>query len=227
MVARARAQVDEAGRLAAERLARAAADAPDGGRGGRSGRPRSRCASSPSTSSTDPDGFVAPLGEWGDGVADMRYTVPHDVPFAGALGGEAGHADGAGSRRLAGLGDVRIPDATRRGRAGHAGRRSAAVAAGATVIGRHRRRTALALVGLDEDELRRRRDEFGGSRRSATTCWVAVRDRPARQCGRSGARGLHRRPVRRVRSSTGPAPGPVGRRTPRARRAVSGRSTGT
>ena len=40
-----------------------------------------------------------------------------------------------------------------------------AVAVGATVIGRHRRRhTALGLVGLDEAELRRRRDEFGGAR---------------------------------------------------------------
>ena len=38
-----------------------------------------------------------------------------------------------------------------------------AAAAGLTVIGRHRRRrTALGLVGLDEAELRRRRDEFGG-----------------------------------------------------------------
>ena len=40
----------------------------------------------------------------------------------------------------------------------------AAIAA-VTVIGRRRDRTALSLVGLDEDELRRRRDELGGSRR--------------------------------------------------------------
>ena len=59
----------------------------------------------------DPDGYVSPPGDWGGSVADMRYTSPHDVPFAGALGGEAGPGGGAGDagwqERVASVPDAR------------------------------------------------------------------------------------------------------------------------
>jgi hypothetical protein len=169
MVERARAQVEEAGRRAAERLTRAAADAPPA---------EETAVVGPAGTGitlrvvgdhqlTDPDGFVAPLGEWGDGVADMHFTAPHEVAFAGAgAGADSGVAAGG-----TGTGEV----------GWHAwaesdpGRQLGVVApdvlaalgvaaAGATVIDRQRRRTALGMVGLDEAELRRRRDEFGGAR---------------------------------------------------------------
>ncbi len=161
LLARATADVDAAGRLAAERLARARADAP---------------TPPPAAAGTDlalrvdtehrlddPDGFVSTPDGWGDSVADMRYTSAHDVPFAGALGGEAGpHASGAdGWQEWAASGSGRDIGVVEAGTVAAAG---AAVAAG-TVIGRRRDRTALSLVGLDEDELRRRRDELGGPRR--------------------------------------------------------------
>jgi uncharacterized protein YukE len=160
LVERARLQVEEAGRLAAERLARAAADAPEADEAG-------IVATTGSGISlrvvgehelTDPDGFVAPLGEWGDAVADMRFTSPHEVPFAGAVAG----------------GDTGEP-AWQAWAAADPGRQLGTVepgalaalgaAAGLTVIGRQRRRrTALGLAGIDEAELRRRREEFGGAR---------------------------------------------------------------
>ena len=161
LVERARLQVEEAGRLAAERLARATADAPEGDEVG----------SSPATGAaislrvvgehelTDPDGFVAPLGEWGDGVADVRFTAPHEVAFAGAAAGAESGAPGW--QAWAGTDPGRQLGAVEPGALAALG----VAAAGLTVIGVHRRRrTALGLVGLDETELRRRRDEFGGAR---------------------------------------------------------------
>lgn len=159
LLARATAEVDAAGRLAAERLARAQADAPT--------RPPAGADLALRVDTEhqldDPDGYVSTPDGWGDSVADMRYTSTHDVPFAGALGGEAGQpssgVNGWQEWATSGSGrDIGVIEAATVAAAG------AAVAA-VTVIGRRRDRTALSLVGLDEDELRRRRDELGGSRR--------------------------------------------------------------
>ena len=159
LLARATADVDAAGRLAAERLARAQADAPTLPPAG------ADLALRVDTEHQldDPDGYVSTPDGWGDSVADMRYTSTHDVPFAGALGGEAGQpssgVDGWQEWATSGSGrDIGVIEAATVAAAG------AAVAA-VTVIGRRRDRTALSLVGLDEDALRRRRDELGGSRR--------------------------------------------------------------
>ena len=171
LLARATAEVDAAGRLAAERLARAQADAPT--LPPPAPAPTSRCGSTPSTSSTTRTGTSRPPDGWGDSVADMRYTSTHDVPFAGALGGEAGQptagVDGWQEWATSGSGrDIGVIEAGTVAAAG------AAVAA-VTVIGRRRDRTALSLVGLDEDELRRRRDEFGGAGGTADDALGPVR----------------------------------------------------
>jgi uncharacterized protein YukE len=161
MVARATADLDAAGRLAAERLARAQAEAPTLPPAGAGGDLALRVDTEHQLD--DPDGFVSTPDAWGDSVADMRYTSTHDVPFAGALGGEAGQpvagADGWNEWATSGSGrDIGVIEAGAVAAAG------AAVAA-VTVIGRRRDRTALSLVGLDEEELRRRREELGGGRR--------------------------------------------------------------
>jgi len=161
LLARATAEVDAAGRLAAERLARAQADAPTLPPAGAGTDLALRIDTEHQLD--DPDGFVSTPDGWGDSVADMRYTSAHDVPFFGALGGEAGQpasgVDGWQEWATSGSGrDIGVIEAGTVAAAG------AAVAA-VTVIGRRRDRTALSLVGLDEDELRRRRDELGGSRR--------------------------------------------------------------
>ena len=161
LLARATADVDAAGRLAAERLARAQADAPSLPPAGAGTDLALRVDTEHQLD--DPDGFVSTPDGWGDSVADMRYTSTHDVPFAGALGGEAGQqtagVDGWQEWATSGSGrDIGVIEA---GTVAAAGAAIAAV----TVIGRRRDRTALSLVGLDEDELRRRRDELGGSRR--------------------------------------------------------------
>jgi hypothetical protein len=159
LLARATADVDAAGWLAAERLARGQADAPTLPPAG------AELAVRIDTEHQlgDPDGFVSTPDGWGDSVADMRYTSAHDVPFAGALGGDAGQpTTGADSwQEWATSGSGRDIGVIEAGAVAAAG---AALAAG-TVIGRRRDRTALSLVGLDEDELRRRRDELGGARR--------------------------------------------------------------
>jgi len=159
LLARATADVDAAGRLAAERLALAQADAPALPPAG------ADLAARVDTEHHlgDPNGFVSTPDGWGDSVADMRYTSTHDVHFAGALGGDAGQptsgADGWQEWATSGSGrDIGVIEA---GTVAAAGAALAAV----TVIGRRRDRTALSLVGLDEDELRRRRDELGGGRR--------------------------------------------------------------
>jgi hypothetical protein len=113
---------------------------------------------------TDPDGFVAPAGDWGDSVADFRFTEPHELAFARAVGaGSAPTADPAGDWQTWAAAD---PD--RRLGVVEAGLLAAlgALAAGGAVIGRRRRReTALALVGLDDAQLRRRREDLGGAAR--------------------------------------------------------------
>jgi hypothetical protein len=111
----------------------------------------------------DPGHYVAPPGDWSGSVADMRYTTPHDVAFAGALGGESapgGDPSVAGWQDWAASGTGRAIGVVEAGTLAAAGAAVAAV----TMIGRRRDRTALGLVGLGEDELRRRRDEFGGAR---------------------------------------------------------------
>ena len=161
LLARATGEVDAAGRVAAERLARAQADAPTLPPAGAGTDLALRVDTEHQLD--DPDGFVSTPDGWGDSVADMRYTSTHDVAFAGALGGEAAQPaaglDGWQQWATSGSGrDIGVIEAGTVVAAG------AAVAA-VTVIGRRRDRTALSLVGLDEDELRRRRDELGGSRR--------------------------------------------------------------
>ncbi|MFL6127438.1 MAG: putative T7SS-secreted protein [Mycobacteriales bacterium] len=158
MVERARSQVEEAGRLAAARLVRAAADAPDPDEAGAAATAGSRISLRVvgEHELTDPDGFVAPLGEWGDGIAGIRFTAPHEVAFAaGADTGEPAWQAWAAADPGRQLGVVEPATLAALGLA----------AAGVTAIGRQRRQnTALGLIGLDEAELRRRRDEFGGAR---------------------------------------------------------------
>jgi len=168
LLARATADVEAAGRLAAERLALAQADAPALPPAGADLAVRVDTEHHLG----DPDGFVSTPDGWGDSVVDMRYTSAHDVPFAGALGGDAGQqTSGAAWQEWATSGSGRDIGVIEAGTVAAAG---AAVAAG-TVIGRRRDQTALSLVGLDEDELRRRRDELGGGRRHPEDELGAVR----------------------------------------------------
>jgi hypothetical protein len=127
----------------------------------------------------------------------MRYTSAHDVPFGGALGGEAGPpASGAdGWQEWATSGSGRGLGVVEAGTVVAAG---AALAAG-TVIGRRRDRTALSLVGLDEAELRRRRDELGGPRRQRDEALGPVR------ATRTGAAATWRTRL----APTAPTPGTV------------------
>jgi uncharacterized protein YukE len=159
MLARATADVEAAGRLAAERLARAQAEAPSLPPAGADLAVRVDTEHQ----LDDPHGFVSTPDGWGDSVGDMRYTSPHDVPFSGALGGEAGQPTSGvdGWQEWATSGSGREIGVIEAGTVAAAGAAFAAV----TVIGRRRDRTALSLVGLDEDDLRRRRDELGGARR--------------------------------------------------------------
>lgn len=161
LLARATADVEAAGRLAAERLARAEADAPAPDAGGAAGTaPALRVVTEHEL--TAPDDLVATPGEWGGSVSEMRYTTPHEVAFAaGGAGGAGGAESGSWASWTAGA-DGRGTGMVEAGTVAAAA--GVAVAAG-TLIGRRRgSRTALDLVGLDEGELRRRRDEFGGPR---------------------------------------------------------------
>ena len=162
LVARAAAEVDAAGRLAAERLARAEADAPVGAAAVPDRMAGCEMVLKVGTEHelTDPQGYVSPPGDWAGSAAEMRYTAPHEVAFAGALGGDTppswdSWAAAGDGRALGVAGPGTVAAAT-----------GAATAAGA-MIGRRRTRTALGLVGLEETELRRRRGEFGGARHRA------------------------------------------------------------
>jgi hypothetical protein len=159
LMARTDDEIQAAGRLAAERLARAEAEAPQLAPAG--GPPDVDVRVAVEHRLDDPDGYVSPPGDWSGSVADMRYTAPHDVPFAGAAGGGSSDAAGMDWQSWAASGSGREVGVVEAGTVVAAA--GAAVAA-VTVIGRRRDRTALGLVGLDEDELRRRRDEFGGAR---------------------------------------------------------------
>ncbi|HEY6746019.1 MAG TPA: hypothetical protein VI357_09900 [Mycobacteriales bacterium] len=161
LLARATDDIRAAGRLAADRLARAEADAP---------APDGTTAAAVDVQARvgvehrldDPGHYVSPPGDWSGSVADMRYTTPHDVAFAAALGGESapgGDPSPAGWQDWAASGTGREVGVVEAGTVAAAGTAVAAV-----MIGRRRDRTALGLVGLGEDELRRRRDEFGGAR---------------------------------------------------------------
>ncbi|HEV7653259.1 MAG TPA: hypothetical protein VGP36_00780 [Mycobacteriales bacterium] len=172
LLARATDEVDTAGRIAVERLARAQADAPTLPPPGSGGELALRIGSEHQVD--DPGQYVSRPGDWSGSVAEMRYTSPHDVPFAGALGGESAPGGGTGeagwqgwvaSGSGRGVGVVEVGTVVAAG---------AAVAA-VTVIGRRRDRTALGLVGLDEAELRRRREEFGGARHRDSTLGPAGR----------------------------------------------------
>lgn len=169
LLAHARTEVEEAGRIAAERLTRAEADAPEAGDAvpGRVLGPGLDLRVVTEHQLTDPDGFVAPPGDWGDSVADMRFTSPHEVGFpAGAVGAVVADLPAAGSGE-AGWQAWAAADSGRQLGAVEPGVLAAVgvAAVGLRVIGRRRHdRTALGLVGLDEAELRRRREEFGGAR---------------------------------------------------------------
>jgi uncharacterized protein YukE len=172
LIARTTDEVEAAGRLAAERLARAEADAPRLPPAG-AGRDMALQIGAEHRLD-DPDGYVSPPGDWGGSVADMRYTSPHDVSFAGALGGESGPDGGAGDagwQSWVASGSGREVGVVEAGTVVAAGAAVAAV----TMIGRRRDRTALGLVGLDEAELRRRRDEFGGPRHRGDALGPAAR----------------------------------------------------
>lgn len=208
LVARARGRVEEAGSTAAALLTRAAAEAPPAEDAAAPAGPALPLRVVTEHQLTDPDGFVAPPDQWGDGVADMRYTSPHDVPFAtpdtasAAVPGAA--LDGAAPAAAAAAGTEPAAPAVSTGETGWQGWAAAdpdrelgvvesatlgllgvAAAAAAVADRRHRRPrrayTALGLVGIDEAELRRRRDEFGGARHrdSALTAGRTARLRSA------------------------------------------------
>ncbi|HST64883.1 MAG TPA: hypothetical protein VLM05_06820 [Mycobacteriales bacterium] len=161
LLARTTDEVQAAGRLAADRLARAEAQAP--APAGDTATPDVDVRVGVEHRLDDPGHYVSHPGDWGGSVADMRYTTPHDVAFAGALGGDATAGDdpsAAGWQGWAASGSGREVGVVEAGTVAAAGASVAAV----TMIGRRRDRTALGLVGLDEAELRRRRDEFGGAR---------------------------------------------------------------
>ena len=132
LVAGARTEVEEAGRAAAARLSQAAADAPESG-----AAPTGRAITAGVAvrvvvehELTDPDGFLAPSGDWAGSVAELRFTDPHDVGFAGS--GPAALRRLRRLRRPGSLGEL--------GRRGHRPpprRRRAGRARGAR---RHRRR---------------------------------------------------------------------------------------
>jgi hypothetical protein len=160
-LARATADLDAAARLVAERLTRAQAQAPTLPPAGAGTDLALRVDTEHQLD--DPDHYISTPDDWGDSVADMRYTSSHDVAFAGALGGEV-TADSIGEsawQEWAASGSGRGVGVVEAGTVAAAGAAVAAV----TMIGRRRDRTALSLVGLDESELRRRRDEFGGGPR--------------------------------------------------------------
>ena len=142
-------------------------------------------------------------------MAELRFTDPHDVGFAGSAPG-----------RLAGdSGDSGGPEAWQSWAAADTGRELGVVepgvlaalgvaAAGATVIGRRRRRTPRwPWSGLDESELRRRREEFGGARHRDGSRPGA--GRAAAAAPTPGGRVLRPLPVLAVRSITGPVPVPI------------------
>lgn len=163
LLSRTTDEVQAAGRLAADRLARAEAEAPQPAGAGSAAAVDLRAGVGVEHRLDDPGHYVSPPGDWGGSVAEMRYTTPHDVAFAGALGGEStpgGDPSAAGWQGWAASGSGREVGVVEAGTLAAAGAAVAAV----TVIGRRRDRTALSLVGLDEAELRRRRDEFGGAR---------------------------------------------------------------
>lgn len=214
LVARAADEVDAAVQLAAQRLARAEADAPTEPPAGAGCDVALRLDADHEL--TSPDQFVSPPHEWGDSVADMRYTEPHEVAFAGALGGDAPvHGAGdAGWQGWAGAAEDRGIGVVEAGTVAAAG---AAVVA-APLIGRRRDRTALALAGLDERELRRRREEFGGPRHREA---ALVPARTARLGGPDAWRtrlAPTARPAGTVQHWTGPGADPLPRSGVRADR---------
>jgi hypothetical protein len=156
---RARADVTAASRAAAARLSELAADAPtDVAQVAAAGPPalRSGGVSVRAVAEhelADPDGFVAPTQDLPESV---RFGADHAVPFAdAAAGGPAGGAGGweswaqQGSGRALGVVGISV---------------LAGLGIGATgLIGRRRRdRTALAVAGIDEADLRRRQGRLGG-----------------------------------------------------------------
>lgn len=163
LVERARVAVEDASRAAASRLSELAAAAPTdpsgvssgpGGHAVHSGGIAVRAVTEHDLA--DPSGFVAPAGDVADTV---RFGAEHDVPFAGdAAGGSAGGgvsswaewAGHGGARELGAVGPSVL----------------AGLGIGAVgLIGRRRRdRTALAVAGLDDDDLRQRAEQFGGPR---------------------------------------------------------------
>jgi hypothetical protein len=157
LMARTTDEIEAAARLAADRLARAQADAPRSD--GATGAVDVDLRVGVEHRLDDPGGYVAPSGDWGGSVADMRYTTPHDASFAGALGGDSTPAT-TDWQSWAASGTGREVGVVQTATVAAAGAAVAAV----TMIGRRRSRTALGLVGLDEAELRRRRAEFGGAR---------------------------------------------------------------
>jgi hypothetical protein len=147
LVERARADVETAAAAAAARLRQLAADAPRGAATGAATRPGGvtvRAAVEHELS--QPEEYAAPA-DVGDSV---RFSDDHAVAFADPAGDTARSWDdwaAQGGREL--------------GMAGAAVLAGVGIAA-VGLIGRRRRdRTALAVAGIDEAELRRRRDRYG------------------------------------------------------------------
>ncbi len=160
MVERARAEVAEAARSAAARLADAAADAPAGSGLDRSGSLPAVSAGGTTVRAVSEYRLAEPdqyLGSMHDLPETVHFSQDHQLDFAGADAERTYHGDWqAWADQDAGLGLGRVDPEVLTG---------LGTASGLTVIGhRGRDRTAFGLLGLDEAEVRGRRERLGGSR---------------------------------------------------------------
>jgi hypothetical protein len=181
LVERARGEVEHAARSATTRLRQLAADVPSIGAAAAAGMVRSGgvvIQTAVEHELADPEGFVA-SPDVGDSV---RFGSDHTVAFSDSGGGDwSDWASGGDGRSLGVVGAAAL----------------AGIGIGAVgLIGRRRRdRTALATAGIDETELRRRRERLGGARPP---------DGPAARGRSAGPRGLD---TWRTRLASAPRPG--------------------
>jgi hypothetical protein len=167
LVEQARAEVEHAARAATARLRQLATDVPPAVAGAAAGAVRSGgvvIQAAVEHELADPEGFVA-SPDVGDSV---RFGSDHTVAFSGSEGGDWSDWATGGEGRTLGVVGVAVLAGLGIGAVGLIGRR-------------RRERTALATAGIDEAELRRRRDRLARPRPP---------DGPAARGRSAGARGL-------------------------------------
>jgi hypothetical protein len=181
LVERARAEVEHAARAATARLRQLATDVPPSAAGAAAGAVRSGgvvIQAAVEHELSDPEGFVA-SPDVGDSV---RFGSDHTVAFSGSEGGDWSDWAAGGEGRTLGAVGVAVLAGLGIGAVGLIGRR-------------RRERTALATAGIDEADLRRRRERAGGARPP---------DGPAARGRSAGSRGLD---TWRTRLASSPRPG--------------------